>query len=65
DPAGRRLLERLRERLLPAEGELAGAGSGLVTLGPVALYLGHLAAALGRRDEAAGHFRQAASVAGA
>ncbi|PRX61918.1 transcriptional regulator [Nonomuraea fuscirosea] len=65
DPAGRRLLERLRERLLPAEGELAGAGSGLVTLGPVALYLGHLAAALGRRDEAAGYFRKAASVAGA
>ncbi|MEV5894237.1 BTAD domain-containing putative transcriptional regulator [Nonomuraea fuscirosea] len=65
DPAGRRLLERLRERLLPAEGELAGAGSGLVTLGPVALYLGHLAAALGRQDEAAGHFRKAASVTGA
>jgi hypothetical protein len=65
DPAGRRLLERLRERLLPAEGELAGAGSGLVTLGPVALYLGHLAAALGRQDEAAGYFRKATSVAGA
>ncbi|MEV5501569.1 BTAD domain-containing putative transcriptional regulator [Nonomuraea fuscirosea] len=65
DPAGRRLLERLRERLLPAEGELAGAGSGLVTLGPVALYLGHLAAALGRQDEAAGYFRKATPVAGA
>ncbi|MEU8399390.1 BTAD domain-containing putative transcriptional regulator [Nonomuraea sp. NPDC048892] len=61
DPDGRLLLERLRERLLPAEGELAGAGSGLVTLGPVALYLGHLAAALGRPDEAAGHFRKATS----
>ncbi|GAA1674002.1 hypothetical protein GCM10009733_083800 [Nonomuraea maheshkhaliensis] len=61
DPDGRLLLERLRERLLPAEGELAGAGSGLVTLGPVALYLGHLATALGRTDEAAGHFRKAAS----
>ncbi|MDG4832565.1 BTAD domain-containing putative transcriptional regulator [Solwaraspora sp. WMMD1047] len=32
--------------LLPAAGELAGAGSGLITLGPVARYLADLAAAL-------------------
>ncbi|MFE1910103.1 AfsR/SARP family transcriptional regulator [Streptomyces anandii] len=29
------VLERLHTRLLPAAGELAGAGSGLITLGPV------------------------------
>ncbi|WP_268249711.1 hypothetical protein [Streptomyces anandii] len=29
------MLERLHTRLLPAAGELAGAGSGLITLGPV------------------------------
>ncbi|PZG15966.1 AfsR/SARP family transcriptional regulator [Nonomuraea aridisoli] len=51
-------MERLYELLLPAEGELAGAGSGLVTLGPVALYLGHLATALGRPGAAA-HYRRA------
>lgn len=36
----------LHEQLLPAAGELAGAGSGLVTLGPTARYLDDLAAAL-------------------
>ncbi|QUQ65883.1 regulator [Kutzneria sp. CA-103260] len=35
----RPLLATLRERLAPADTELAGAGSGLVTLGPVAGYL--------------------------
>jgi DNA-binding SARP family transcriptional activator len=56
-------LERLYAQLLPAAGELAGAGSGLVTLGPVAQYLGDLAAALGR-PEAAGHYRRARAIAG-
>jgi len=44
----RRLLERLYAQLQPASGELAGAGSGLVTFGPVARYLGDLARALDR-----------------
>jgi DNA-binding SARP family transcriptional activator len=56
-------LERLYAQLLPAAGELAGAGSGLLTLGPAALYLGQLSAALGRRDQAADHYRQARAVA--
>ncbi|MFB9320007.1 BTAD domain-containing putative transcriptional regulator [Cryptosporangium minutisporangium] len=55
--------ERLYDALLPAEGELAGAGSGLLTLGPVARYLGDLATALGRRDEAASHYRRSATIA--
>ncbi|HYN92336.1 MAG TPA: SARP family transcriptional regulator, partial [Pilimelia sp.] len=38
--------------LLPAAGELAGAGSGILTLGPVSRHLGDLAAALGRSTEA-------------
>ncbi|MDL4815811.1 AfsR/SARP family transcriptional regulator [Actinomadura opuntiae] len=33
------LLERTRDRLLPAAGELAGAGSGLLTFGPVDAWL--------------------------
>ncbi|MEH0826805.1 BTAD domain-containing putative transcriptional regulator [Micromonospora sp. CPCC 205714] len=49
--------------LLPAADELAGAGSGILTLGPVAGYLADLAAALGRHDDAAAHRRQAAEVA--
>lgn len=56
-------MDRLYERLLPAEDELAGAGSGLLTLGPTAYHLGLLAAALGRRGRAAGHHRRAAAVA--
>lgn len=40
----RATMERAYEALLPAAGELAGAGSGLLTLGPVAEHL----AALGR-----------------
>ncbi|GAA2213670.1 hypothetical protein GCM10009850_091330 [Nonomuraea monospora] len=61
--AGHRTLERLYDRLLPAEAELAGAGSGLLTLGPVAGYLGSLATALGRHSEATEHFRRAAALA--
>lgn len=56
-------MERLHTRLLPAAEELAGAGSGLLTLGPVAQYLGDLSAALGRPGEAAQHYRQALRVA--
>ncbi|MGP4097841.1 BTAD domain-containing putative transcriptional regulator [Nonomuraea sp. KM90] len=62
EAADRPTMERLYDRLLPAEGELAGAGSGLVSLGPVALYLGRLAAALGWRSRAAGHFRNAEAM---
>ncbi|WP_405615812.1 AfsR/SARP family transcriptional regulator [Streptomyces sp. NBC_01511] len=42
----RAVLIRVRERLLPASAELAGAGSGLITLGPVANYLKAITAAL-------------------
>ncbi|MGO1052778.1 BTAD domain-containing putative transcriptional regulator [Crossiella sp. CA198] len=41
-------LERAHTELLPAAAELAGAGSGLLTFGPVAGYLTELATALGR-----------------
>ncbi|WP_217640672.1 BTAD domain-containing putative transcriptional regulator [Blastococcus tunisiensis] len=54
---------RLRERLLPAAGELAGAGSGLLTLGPTSRYLGHLASLLGRRDPATEHYRHVQQLA--
>jgi DNA-binding SARP family transcriptional activator len=40
------VLERVYNRLLPAADELAGAGSGLVTLGPVEHYLADIATAL-------------------
>ncbi|KIH98069.1 SARP family transcriptional regulator [Streptomonospora alba] len=56
-------MRRAYERLLPAADELAGAGSGLVTLGPVAHHLGDLARALGRAAEAEGHFQRARAVA--
>ncbi|PXY35898.1 BTAD domain-containing putative transcriptional regulator [Prauserella flavalba] len=56
-------MARLYTELEPAAGELAGAGSGLVTLGPVAHHLGDLAAALGRRAVAGEHYRQALDVA--
>lgn len=56
-------MERLYAELRPAAAELAGAGSGLFTLRPVAHYLGDLAAALGRRDHAADHYRQALAIA--
>jgi DNA-binding SARP family transcriptional activator len=44
---GRTAALRLRERLLPAVDELAGAGSGLLTLGPTSRYLERLASLLG------------------
>ncbi|WP_066941822.1 AfsR/SARP family transcriptional regulator [Microtetraspora fusca] len=40
------VLEQVRARLLPAAGELAGAGSGLITLGPVDHWLAALTTAL-------------------
>ncbi|MEU4716335.1 SARP family transcriptional regulator, partial [Micromonospora purpureochromogenes] len=49
--------------LLPAADELAGAGSGVLTLGPVAGHLADLASALGRPDDAVAHRRRAAEVA--
>ncbi|MFJ7590914.1 BTAD domain-containing putative transcriptional regulator [Streptomyces sp. NPDC097617] len=42
----RATMERAHAALTPARAELAGAGSGLLTSGPVAGYLGELAAAL-------------------
>ncbi|MEO3811146.1 BTAD domain-containing putative transcriptional regulator [Sphaerisporangium sp. B11E5] len=42
----RETAERARAELAPAAGELAGAGSGLLSLGPVAGYLDDLTAAL-------------------
>lgn len=57
------VLDGLYRELLPAGSELAGAGSGVLTLEPVARYLGDLAAALGRPDAAARHHRQARVVA--
>ncbi|WNV86894.1 BTAD domain-containing putative transcriptional regulator [Umezawaea sp. Da 62-37] len=56
-------MRNLHTALLPAADELAGAGSGLVTLGPTALHLGDLAAALGRHGEAEQHYRRAVAVA--
>ncbi|MEV4248271.1 BTAD domain-containing putative transcriptional regulator [Streptosporangium canum] len=44
----RETMERARTELAPAAAELAGAGSGLLTLGPVSEHLGDLAAALRR-----------------
>jgi DNA-binding SARP family transcriptional activator len=58
----RRAMARLYADLLPAADELAGAGSGLLTLRPVAHYLGALAAALGRPADAAAHHRHARAV---
>ncbi|MFC0507791.1 AfsR/SARP family transcriptional regulator [Micromonospora costi] len=49
--------------LLPAAPELAGAGSGALSLGPVARHLADLATALGRTDEAAAHDRTARALA--
>ncbi|MEU0527906.1 AfsR/SARP family transcriptional regulator [Streptomyces niveus] len=42
----RAVLTGVHERLLPASAELAGAGSGLLTLGPVSRYLTAITAAL-------------------
>ncbi|GAB3736448.1 hypothetical protein GCM10027598_63450 [Amycolatopsis oliviviridis] len=55
--------ERLYGELLPAAGEIAGAGSGLLTLRPVAHYLGELATALGRPEVAAEHYRRSHALA--
>ncbi|UXX92411.1 SARP family transcriptional regulator [Streptomyces sp. AD2-2] len=44
----RQTMERAHSELAPAAAELAGAGSGLLTLGPVARHLDDLAAALRR-----------------
>jgi hypothetical protein len=55
--------ERIYRALLPAAAELAGAGSGVLTLGPVACYLGELATYLGSPDAAERHYRQAREVA--
>ncbi|GAB2618412.1 BTAD domain-containing putative transcriptional regulator [Streptomyces capparidis] len=43
----REAMRRARTALAPAAGELAGAGSGLLTVGPVSAHLDDLAAALG------------------
>ncbi|WP_444950698.1 BTAD domain-containing putative transcriptional regulator [Micromonospora ureilytica] len=51
-------MERVAVALRPAAAELA-AGSGVVTVGPVAGHLADLAAALGRDEEAAEHRRTA------
>nr|BFE52065.1 hypothetical protein GCM10017745_54920 [Saccharothrix mutabilis subsp. capreolus] len=56
-------MTRLYAELLPAEHELAGAGSGMLTLGPVAHYLGDLATALGNPTKAATHYRRAQDLA--
>ncbi|KOX19009.1 SARP family transcriptional regulator [Saccharothrix sp. NRRL B-16348] len=56
-------LARLYDQLLPAAGEVAGAGSGLVAFGPTAHHLGTIAAALGRPEEAAEHHRRAREIA--
>ena len=49
------------EQLLPMAGEFAVVGAAVFTTGPVALQLGLLAAALGRRDVAARHLEDAAT----
>jgi hypothetical protein len=59
----RSLMERAYAQLRPAAGELAGAGSGLLTLGPVAGYLSRLATALGRPADAMTYRDQATAVA--
>lgn len=58
----RPMMEHLYTQLIPAAGELAGAGSGLLTLGPTAYHLGNLATALGRPHDAAEHYRQAPAI---
>ncbi|MFD0814994.1 BTAD domain-containing putative transcriptional regulator [Amycolatopsis umgeniensis] len=59
----RTLMERLYAELLPAADEIAGAGSGMLTLRPVAYYLGELATALDLREAAAEHYRRARAIA--
>ncbi|WP_282797248.1 BTAD domain-containing putative transcriptional regulator [Streptomyces sp. CC224B] len=55
-------MEASYRELLPGRDEVAGAGSGLLALGPVAQDLGDLAAALGRPVDAAAHYRHALAV---
>ncbi|RAO10616.1 AfsR/SARP family transcriptional regulator [Micromonospora noduli] len=57
----RATMTRVHAELLPAVDELA-AGSGVLTVGPVAGHLADLAAALGRHEEAAEHRRTARAV---
>ncbi len=57
----RATMTRVHAELLPAADELA-AGSGVLTVGPVAGHLADLAAALGRDEEAAAHRRTARAV---
>ncbi|MDA3642913.1 AAA family ATPase [Saccharopolyspora indica] len=57
------MMERTYAALEPAEGELAGAGSGLLTAGPVAHHLGKLATGLGRPHDAQRHRRRATEIA--
>ncbi|MFD7170035.1 ATP-binding protein [Streptomyces violascens] len=59
----REMAASVYDELLPAADCLAGAGSGVVTLGPVAHYLGELAHCLGRPDQAAAHHRHALAIA--
>lgn len=54
-------MERVHAELLPAAEELA-AGSGVLTVGPVAGHLAALAGALGREEESAAHRRVARAV---
>ncbi|MCX5209562.1 AAA family ATPase [Kitasatospora sp. NBC_00240] len=53
----------LIEDLLPLRDLVAGSASTSIALRPVAQSLGELTLLLGRPEEAAGHFRQAAAVA--
>ncbi|MEU7944854.1 BTAD domain-containing putative transcriptional regulator [Micromonospora taraxaci] len=57
----RATMERVHAELLPAAEELA-AGSGVLTVGPVAGHLAALAGALGREEESAAHRRVARAV---
>jgi hypothetical protein len=57
----RAVAEGCYRTLLPWDGELAGMHSGSITLGPVALILGDLAAFLGH--DASTHYKQAVRVA--
>lgn len=57
----RATMKRVAAELRPAADELA-AGSGVLTVGPVAGHLADLAAALGRDEEAAGYRRAARAV---
>lgn len=59
----REMASSVYRQLLPAADGLAGAGSGVVTLGPVAHHLGALAHLLDRPRAAADHYRRARAVA--